>query len=50
MPLSLNEIRARALEFAREYRSATSEQADAQLFWRDFFNVFGISARRIGAF
>ena len=50
MPLSLNEIRARALDFAREYRNAKSEQADAQLFWRDFFNVFGISARRIGAF
>ncbi len=50
MPLSLNEIRARATAFAREYRQAHSERADSQLFWRDFFEVFGISARRVGSF
>lgn len=50
MTLSLNEIRARATEFVREFRDATQERADAQLFWRDFFHVFGISARRVGAF
>lgn len=50
MALSLNEIRDRATAFAREYRQASSERADAQLFWRDFFEVFGISARRVGSF
>ncbi|MCB4825478.1 type IIL restriction-modification enzyme MmeI [Roseicella aerolata] len=50
MPLSLNEIRARALAFVQEYRDAASERADAQSFWRDFFHVFGINARRVGAF
>lgn len=50
MTLSLNEIRARAAAFARDYRAATSEQADAQSFWRDFFAVFGLNARRLGAF
>lgn len=50
MTLSLNEIRARAIEFAREFRDAHQERADAQLFWRDFFHVFGISARRVGSF
>lgn len=50
MTLSLNEIRGRATDFAREYRDAHSERADAQSFWKDFFQVFGINARRIGAF
>ena len=50
MTLSLNKIRARAIEFAREYRDAASERADAQLYWRDFFPVSGIGARRVGAF
>ena len=50
MPLSLNEIRARSLAFTQEYRNAASERADAQPFWRDFFNVFGINSRRVGAF
>ena len=50
MPLSLSEIRSRALAFAQEYRDATSERADSQIFWRDFFQVFGINARRVGSF
>ena len=50
MPLSPNEIRARAVAFATEYRDATSERADSQIFWRDFFDVFGINARRVGSF
>ncbi len=48
--LSLNEIRQRAQGFVLEYRDASSEQADAQSFWKDFFQVFGINARRVGAF
>jgi hypothetical protein len=50
MPLSLNEIRDRATAFAREYRDASRENAEAQSFWGDFFKVFGNNARRIGAF
>ena len=50
MPLSLNEIRDRATAFAREYRDAANENAEAQSFWGDFFKVFGINARRVGAF
>jgi len=50
MTISLNEIRTRALEFSREYATADSEQMDAQNFWRDFFQVFGINARRVGSF
>ncbi len=48
--LSLNEIRQRAQGFVQEYRDATSESADAQSFWKDFFHVFGINARRVGSF
>lgn len=48
--LSLNEIRQRAQAFVQEYRGASSEQAEAQSFWKDFFQVFGINARRVGSF
>ncbi|MCZ8150307.1 MAG: hypothetical protein O9325_20925, partial [Roseomonas sp.] len=48
--LSLNEIRQRAQGFVAEYRGASSERADAQSFWKDFFHVFGLNARRLGSF
>ena len=50
MPLSWNEIRARALAFADEWRDETSEGAEAKSFWNDFFNIFGVSRRRVAAF
>jgi hypothetical protein len=43
-------IRQRAQSFVAEYRGASSEQADAQSFWKDFFQVFGLNARRLGSF
>ena len=50
MPLSLNEIRDRARAFAKEWAGETSERAEAQSFWNDFFNVFGVSRRRVAVF
>ncbi len=50
MPLSWNEIRNRAFAFAAEWKDETSEHAEAKSFWDDFFNVFGISRRRVAAF
>ena len=50
MPLSWNEIRKRAIEFAQEYGDATRENAETQSFYNDFFNVFGISRRRVASF
>lgn len=50
MPLSWNEIRDRSLAFSREWKDATSEQAEAQSFWNDFFKVFGIERRRVTIF
>ncbi|HET7078453.1 MAG TPA: DNA methyltransferase, partial [Chloroflexia bacterium] len=50
MPLSWNEIRGRALQFAQDYRGVTRENAETQSFYNDFFNVFGISRRRVASF
>ncbi len=50
MPLSLNEIKDRALAFSREWTGERSEKAEAQTFWNEFFNVFGVSRRRLANF
>lgn len=50
MPLSLNEIKDRALAFSREWEGVQSERAEAQSFWNGFFAVFGISRRRVATF
>ena len=50
MPLSWNEIRDRALAFSKEYADDSSEDAEAKLFWDGFFNVFGVSRRRLAFF
>lgn len=50
MTISMNEIRARALAFANEYKYDTNEDAEAKTFWNDFFNVFGINRRRVATF
>jgi len=48
MPLSWNEIKTRAVAFTNEWKDEVSEDAEAKSFWDDFFNVFGISRRRVG--
>jgi hypothetical protein len=50
MPLSWNEIRQNALAFSKEWETETSENAEAQSFWNDFFEAFGISRRRVASF
>lgn len=50
MPLSWNEIRSRALQFSKDWEGESSEHAEAKSFWDDFFNIFGISRRRIASF
>ncbi len=50
MPLSWNEIKSRAIKFSKEWESATKENAESQSFWIEFFNVFGISQRRVSTF
>jgi hypothetical protein len=50
MPLSWNEIRSRAHEFSRRWAGETSERAEAQSFWNDFFAIFGIERKRVASF
>lgn len=44
MPPSWSDIRANAQRFARDWAEATSERAEAQTFWNEFFAVFGSGA------
>lgn len=48
--LSWNEIRARAAEFAREWQDAHYEKGEAQSFYNDFFDVFGVKRRKVASF
>jgi hypothetical protein len=50
MPLSLNEIRERAVAFSKEWVNETNEDAEAKSFWDGFFNIFGIHRRRVATF
>ena len=50
MALSWNEIKDRALNFSQEWKDTTRENAEAKSFWDAFFNVFGISRRRVASF
>ena len=50
MPLSWNEIKDRARAFSKEWEGASDERAQAQSFWIEFFNIFGISPRRVATF
>ena len=47
---SWNEIKDRAIKFSKDWEDGWNEKADAQSFLIDFFNVFGISRRRIATF
>lgn len=48
--LSWNEVRARAIRFSRNWSDATSERADKQTFYNEFFDVFGIRRASVAAF
>jgi hypothetical protein len=50
MPISWNEIRDRAVKFAKDWEGESSEDAEAKTFWDSFFNVFGITRRRVASF
>lgn len=50
MRLSWNEIRARAAKFVKEWEGRGYEKGETQIFYRDFFDVFGVSVRRVASF
>ena len=50
MRLSWNEVRARAARFADEWKHAAYEKGETQSFYNEFFKIFGVQPRRVGAF
>jgi hypothetical protein len=50
MALSWNEIKDRSYKFSKEWKDETSEDAEAKSFWDGFFEVFGISRKRVASF
>jgi hypothetical protein len=50
MALSWNEIKDRALKFSKEWDGTINEEADAKPFLEAFFDVFGITRKRVGTF
>jgi type I restriction-modification system DNA methylase subunit len=50
MALSWNEIKNRALQFSKEWANTSNEEADAKPFLDAFFNVFGITRKKVGTF
>jgi hypothetical protein len=50
MPLTQQEIKSRAYAFVKEWENTSRERAEAQTFWNDFFNIFGLSRRRVASF
>lgn len=50
MILSWNEIKDRALQFSKEWDDAYNEDAEAKSFLEAFFNVFGITRRKVATF
>ena len=50
MQLGWNEIQKRAIKFSKKWSEETRERAEKDTFWNEFFNVFGISRRRVATF
>jgi hypothetical protein len=50
MALSWNEIKDRSIRFSKDWGNVSSEDAEAKTFWDEFFNVFGVSRRKVASF
>jgi hypothetical protein len=50
MRLSWNEIRANSARFAQDWKDAHYERGEAQTFYNEFFQIFGITRRRVASF
>lgn len=48
--LSWNEIRNRASSFSKEWKEAGYERGQTGVFYQHFFEVFGVSVRRVATF
>lgn len=49
-PPSWNQIRSNARKFAAEWKTATSEQSDAQTFMTEFLAIFGVQRKQVAVF
>ncbi|MFM2073905.1 MAG: hypothetical protein RJB34_210 [Pseudomonadota bacterium] len=50
MGLNWNEIKSRALLFSKTWADACNEDSEAKPFWIDFFEIFGITDKRVATF
>ena len=50
MVLGWEEIKRKAVAFSKDFENETSEQAEAQTFWNEFFEIFGRKRRRVASF
>ena len=50
MVLNWNEIKSRALRFSKTWADASNEDSEAKPFWLDFFEIFGITNKRVATF
>ena len=50
MPLSWNEIKIRANTFSKHWQDAENEDSQAKPFLIDFFEIFGITNKRVATF
>ena len=50
MGLNWNEIKSRALLFSNTWADACNEKSQSIPFWIAFFEIFGITDKRVGTF
>ncbi len=50
MVLNWNEIKSRALRFSKTWADASNEDSQPKPFWLDFFEIFGITNKRVATF
>ncbi len=50
MGLNWNKIKSRALLFSKTWADACNEDSQAKPFWIDFFEIFGITNKRVATF
>jgi hypothetical protein len=50
MRLDWNDIKARAAKFAEDWNGAQYERGETQTFYNEFFELFGVTRRRVASF
>ena len=48
--LNNDEIKYRADNFIKKHKSDKYEKGEAQSYWKDFFDIFGVDANQVGDF